>query len=66
MIDWVVSPVDQRIPVDTFEVRITLSPSQKIKFPVTEIIGMEGNGLTMTSTTADVSEKQSNAEYRTQ
>jgi hypothetical protein len=63
LIDGVDSPVDQRIPVETFEVKITLSPSQKIKEPVTVMTGAAGNGLSDTETTAEVSEIQSNAEY---
>lgn len=63
LMDCVVSPVDQRIPVETFEVKITLSPSQKINDPVTEITGTAGRGLIAIETVAEVSEIQFNAEY---
>ena len=42
MIDWVVSPVDQVLPVASEEVRVTDPPSQKVREPEAEMVGAAG------------------------
>ena len=49
----VVAPLDQRYDDPTLEVRITLSPVQKVVGPPAVIVAV-GNGLTTTVVAADV------------
>ena len=53
MIDWVVSPVDQTLPVAALEVSTTLSPAQNVVGPEAVIVGVAGVGFTVTVTGAD-------------
>ena len=48
MIDWVVSPVDQRLFIAEEEVNTTDPPEQKEVGPLAVIIGVEGFGFTVT------------------
>lgn len=47
VIDWVVSPVDQRLPVADDEVNVTLPPAQKVVGPPGVIVGVGGAGFTV-------------------
>ena len=58
MIDCVVAPFDQRFPVADEDVRVTLSPWQKVVAPEAEIVGVAGTAFTVTVVTADVAELQ--------
>lgn len=49
-IDWVVSPVDQRLPVADDEVKVTLPPTQNVVGPPAVIVGVAGNGFTVPAT----------------
>ena len=53
VIDWVVSFVDQRLPVGLLEVKVTLSPAQNVNGPLAVIEGVAGAGFTVTTTGAD-------------
>jgi hypothetical protein len=44
----VVAPVLQKLPVVDEEVKVTLSPAQKVNGPLVEIVGVTGSGLTTT------------------
>ena len=46
--DCVVSPVDQRFPLDAEEVNTTELPSQKVVTPPAAITGTDGIGFTVT------------------
>ena len=48
VIDCVVAPVDQMFPVADDEVNVTLSPWQKVVAPDAVIVGVAGNGFTVT------------------
>ena len=48
VIDCVVSPVDQRFPLEAEEVSMTEPPSQKVVGPAAVIVGTEGTGFTVT------------------
>ena len=56
MIDGVVAPFDQIFPVAADEVNVTLPPSQNVVTPEAEIVGVLGNGFTVTVVAADVAE----------
>ena len=58
IIDWVVAPVDQTFPVAEDEVRVTLPPSQKLVEPLAVMVGVAGNGVTVTVVPAEVAEVQ--------
>ena len=58
MILWVVSPVDHRLLVAEEELKITLSPSQKVVAPAAEIIGLAGAAFTVTEVSAETGEAQ--------
>ncbi len=45
MIDCVIAPFDQRLPVADEDVKTTLPPSQKVVIPPAEIVGAKGNGI---------------------
>ena len=47
VIDWVVSPVDHKFPIDSEEVKTTFPPSQNVKEPLAEIVGIAGFGFTV-------------------
>ena len=47
MIDWVVAPVDQTLPVADEEVKTTLPPAQNVVGPPAVIVGVAGIGLTV-------------------
>ena len=53
VIDWVVSFVDQRLPVGLLDVKVALSPSQNVNGPFAVIVGVAGVGFTVTTTGAD-------------
>ncbi len=48
VIDCVVAPFDQALPVALLEVRITVRPGQKVVGPLALIVGVAGVGLTVT------------------
>ena len=52
MIDCVVAPVDQRLPVAEDDVSVMLEPAQKADGPV--IVGTATAGLAVTTFAADV------------
>jgi hypothetical protein len=56
--DGVVAPVDQLLPVADEEVSITLPPSQKVVGPLAVMVGVAGNGLTVTVVPAEGAEVQ--------
>ncbi len=49
VIDCVVAPFDQILPVALLEVNITLSPVQKVVGPLAVTVGVAGSGLTVTT-----------------
>ena len=48
------SPLDHRFPVALLDVNITLSPWQNVTGPPAEIVGVGGNGFTVTAVAEDV------------
>ena len=50
----VVAPLLQTLPVAALEVKITFPPSQKVVAPLAVIVGVTGNGFTVTSMLLDV------------
>ena len=58
MIDGVVAPLDQTFPVAADEVKITLSPSQKVVAPLKVMVGVSGIGFTVTVVAADGADVQ--------
>lgn len=56
MIDWVVAPVDQVLPVAEDEVKVTELPEQKVVGPLAVIVGTGGSGFTVTVVAADTEE----------
>ena len=52
--DCVVAPVLQRLLVAELEVSVTLPPWQKVVGPPAEIVGVAGNGFTVTTIGEDV------------
>jgi Cu/Ag efflux protein CusF len=58
VIDCVVAPVDQTFPLADDEVNTTLPPAQKVKGPPAEMVGVDGNAVTLTVVPADVAEVQ--------
>jgi hypothetical protein len=58
VIDCVVAPVDQTFPVADEDVNTTLPPAQKVKGPPAEMVGVDGNAVTLTVVPADVAEVQ--------
>ncbi len=58
MIDWVVAPVDHKFPVADDDVSTTLPPAQNVNGPPAEIVGVDGNGVTVTVVPADDAEVQ--------
>ena len=56
VIDWVVSPVDQRLFVADEDVRTTEPPAQKVVEPLAEIVGVAGVGFTVTISLAETLE----------
>jgi hypothetical protein len=57
VMDWVVSPVDQRFPVEEEEVSTTEPPAQKLVGPPAVIVGTEGFGLTVTAVAVELPEE---------
>ena len=49
-----VAPLLHTLPVAELEVKITFPPSQKVVGPFAEIVGVTGNGFTVTSMLLDV------------
>jgi hypothetical protein len=47
VIDWVVSPVDHKLPVAADDVNTTLPPAQNVVGPPGVIVGVGGNGFTV-------------------
>ncbi len=66
MIDCVVAPVDQRLPVGLLLVSVTLPPGQNCTGPLAVITGAGGLGLMETETMAEVSDTQFPSLTRTQ
>jgi hypothetical protein len=58
VMDCVVAPVDQTFPLADDEVKTTLPPAQKVKGPPAEMVGVDGNAVTLTVVPADVAEVQ--------
>ena len=58
VIEGVVSPVDQRLPVADDEVKVTLPPVQKVVGPPGVMVGVAGKGFTVTTVPADGEEVQ--------
>ena len=56
--DCVVAPFDQIFPVADDEVKVTLSPVQKVVAPEAVIVGVAGSALTVTVVGADAAELQ--------
>ena len=54
VIDCVVAPVLQVLPVGLLLVRVTLSPGQSAVGPLGVIVGVVGNGITVTTVGNDV------------
>lgn len=57
MIDCVVAPVDQRLPLAEEEVKVTEPPAQKVVGPPAVIVGVAGFAFTVTTVAADVAEQ---------
>src|SRR5512140_3983213 len=55
VIDCVVAPVDQRLPVSAEEVRVIVEPAQNEVGPL--IVGVAGVGFTVTRCAAEVAEQ---------
>jgi Cu/Ag efflux protein CusF len=58
VIDCVVAPVDQTFPVAEEDVNTTLPPAQKVNGPPAEIVGVDGNAVTLTVVPAEVADVQ--------
>jgi len=58
VIDCVVAPVDQTFPLADEDVNTTLPPAQKVNRPPAEIVGVEGNAVTLTVVPAEVADVQ--------
>jgi hypothetical protein len=56
--DGVVAPVDQLLPVAEEDVSVTLPPSQKVVGPLAIMVGLAGNGLTVTVVPTEGAEVQ--------
>jgi hypothetical protein len=57
VIDTPVAPVDHVFPPSAELVKTTDSPSQKVNGPLAEIVGTDGNGLTVTLIASEVAEQ---------
>jgi hypothetical protein len=57
VIEGVVAPVDQRLPVEEEDVSVTLPPVQKAVGPLAVIVGVAGVALTETVVPAEVAEQ---------
>jgi hypothetical protein len=58
VIDRVVAPFDQRLPVAEDDVNVTLPPWQNAVSPEAETVGVVGNGFTVTVVAAETAEAQ--------
>jgi hypothetical protein len=58
VMDCVVAPVDHVFPVADEDVNTTLPPAQKVNGPPAEIVGVVGNGFTVTVVPADATDVQ--------
>jgi hypothetical protein len=58
VIDWVVAPVDHKLPVAEDEVKVTLPPAQNVVGPPAVMVGVGGVGFTVTVVPADVAALQ--------
>ena len=58
VMDCVVAPVDHKLPLADEEVKTTLPPAQNVNGPPALIVGVAGNGFTVTVVPADVAEVQ--------
>ncbi len=56
VIDCVVAPFDQTLPVAAEEVNVTVPPWQNVVAPEAEIVGVAGKAFTVTVVGADVAE----------
>ena len=54
VMDWVVAPLDQVFPVGLLLVKVMLSPVHKAVDPLGVIVGVVGNGITVTTVGNDV------------
>lgn len=57
LIDCVVAPVDQRLPVACDDVKVTEPPVQNVVDPLAEIVGADGFALTVTTVAVEVAEQ---------
>jgi ABC-type glycerol-3-phosphate transport system substrate-binding protein len=57
VIDCVVAPVDQRLPLADEDVSVIVLPAQKADGPL--IVGVGGSGLTVTAKAVEVAEQAS-------
>jgi hypothetical protein len=55
VIDWVIAPVDQRLPVNAEDVRVIVLPAQNELSPL--IVGVTGGALAVTTKPAEVAEQ---------
>ena len=58
VIDGVVSPVDQTLPLAADELSTTEPPSQKVVEPLAVMVGVAGVGFTVTAIAVDAPEEQ--------
>jgi hypothetical protein len=58
VIDWLTSPLLQKLCVAADEVSVTDPPSQNVVAPEAVIVGVAGTGFTITGITFDVPEEQ--------
>ena len=54
MIDCVIAPFDHVFPEALDDVKVTDPPEQNVVAPPADIVGVEGNGLTVTVSRLDV------------
>jgi hypothetical protein len=50
---WLVAPVDHRLPDAELDVNVTLPPAQNVVGPPAVIVGVAGNGFTVTKVAAE-------------
>ena len=54
VIDWLVEPLDQVLPVAFDEVKVTEPPEQKVVMSLGVIVGVVGTGFTITAVAVEV------------
>ena len=58
VMDWVVAPLLQVLPVAALDVSVTLPPSQKVVAPDVLTVGVAGTGFTVTVTGVEAADWQ--------